>query len=102
MIQMQADVVPVGPDTTRLPNFHRHGTARQTPRVQILGCGSVASHEGFALAVARDASFSLAALRVEITRLRELHKFQIWAWQCLTSCAPHPSPVQVRADVHDK
>ena len=103
MIQMQADEVPVGSDTTCLPNFHRHDTARQIARVQILGCGSVASHEGVRPPCCTGCLLLLGSTSWGSNPFEGTAQIPDLGVAVPAELPlPHPSPLHVRADVHDK
>ena len=85
------NVVLVGAHTTTFADLHSHRTAHNVPRCKVLGCGSIAGHEGLAFAVAEDASLTTAALSQEAAcgeyaRWVELDKLQVLHGEASTSC----------------
>mmetsp|Transcript_56355 Transcript_56355/g.132811 ORF Transcript_56355/g.132811 Transcript_56355/m.132811 type:complete len:210 (+) Transcript_56355:180-809(+) len=82
MVEVEEDMVRLSTDAATLTDLDGHGARDNVTRRQVLGGGSVALHEAFAVLVAEDAAFAARALGDETsgpvdTCGVELHKLKV-------------------------
>mmetsp|Transcript_15598 Transcript_15598/g.21318 ORF Transcript_15598/g.21318 Transcript_15598/m.21318 type:complete len:375 (-) Transcript_15598:215-1339(-) len=68
VVEVQVNVVLLGPDAAPLAYLHGHGARHDVPGGQVLGRGRVPLHEALPFAVAEDAALAAAALGDEAAR----------------------------------
>mmetsp|Transcript_2453 Transcript_2453/g.7277 ORF Transcript_2453/g.7277 Transcript_2453/m.7277 type:complete len:379 (-) Transcript_2453:147-1283(-) len=82
VVEVQVNVVLLGPHAAPRADLHRHGARHHVARRQVLGGGRIALHEALALRVAQNTALAAAALGDEAAsaidaRRMELHELKI-------------------------